>query len=98
MLAHEGHQGIVHTKQWLHDLYWWPRMDDLVAHVISSCQLCQLSDKTAKIYPAPLQPVPFPAEPWRKLSVDAVGPFELDIWDCYYALTLMDNHSNHGLK
>lgn len=26
-LAHESHQGIVHTKQHLREIYWWPKMD-----------------------------------------------------------------------
>nr|XP_055067975.1 uncharacterized protein K02A2.6-like [Misgurnus anguillicaudatus] len=93
MLAHEGHQGIVRTKQRLRDLYWWPRMDESVTCFISSCQLCQVSDKTAKLNSAPLQPVPFPAEPWRKVAMDVVGPFESATWDCRYALTLIDYHS-----
>ncbi len=92
-LAHEGHQGIVRTKQRLRDLYWWPRMDESVMRVISSCQLCQASDKTAKLHPAPLQPVPFPPEPWKKIAMDVVGPFESANWDCRYALTLVDYHS-----
>ncbi|XP_026202834.1 uncharacterized protein LOC113153427 [Anabas testudineus] len=27
-LAHEGHQGLVRTKQRLRELYWWPKMDN----------------------------------------------------------------------
>lgn len=92
MLAHEGHQGIVCTKQRLRDLYWWPWMDESVTRFISSCQLCQVSDKTAKLNSAPLQPVPFPAEPWRKVAMDVVGQFESATWDCRYALTLIDYH------
>lgn len=68
-------------------------MDESVMHFISSCHLCQASDKTAKVHSAPLQPVSFPAEPWRKLAMDVVGPFESASWDCRYALTLMDYHS-----
>lgn len=54
-LAHEGHQGVVRTKQRLCDVYW---------------------------------PVPFPSEPWEKLGIDVVGPFETATMDCHFAITL----------
>lgn len=40
-LAHEGHQGIVRTKQRLRELYWWPHMDKCVETLIGSCVPCQ---------------------------------------------------------
>lgn len=92
-LAHEGHQGIVRTKQRLRDLYWWPRMDEQVNQQVKVCQLCQSCDKTATPAAAPLQPVPFPSQPWEKLAVDIVGPMETAPWDCRYAITLTDYHS-----
>lgn len=36
-LAHQGHQGIVRTKQRLRDLYWWPGMDQSAQSSITSC-------------------------------------------------------------
>ncbi|KAI2660383.1 Transposon Ty3-G Gag-Pol polyprotein [Labeo rohita] len=75
-LAHEGHQGIVRTKQRLLELYWWPGIDCLVKEYIQACQLCLSSDKTANTSAAPLQPVPFPSTPWDKVAVDVVGPFD----------------------
>ena len=35
----------------------------------------------------------FPAEPWEKLGVDVVGPFESATPHCRYALTLTDYHT-----
>ncbi|KAL1270910.1 hypothetical protein QQF64_029926 [Cirrhinus molitorella] len=92
-LAHEGHQGIVRTKQHLRELYWWPGIDFLVKEHIQACQLCLSSDKTANTFAAPLQPVPFPSVPWDKVAIDVVGPFDTAVWDCRYALTLIDYHS-----
>lgn len=43
-LVHEGHQGIVCTKQIFRDLYWWPKMDALVQSVIATCLTFQLID------------------------------------------------------
>ena len=92
-LTHEGHQGIVRTKQRLRDLYWWPGMDEQVNQQVKGCQLCQSCDKTATPAAAPLQPVPFPSQPWEKLAMDIVGPMEVAPWDCKYAITLTDYHS-----
>ncbi|KAI2642379.1 Retrovirus-related Pol polyprotein from transposon opus [Labeo rohita] len=75
-LAHEGHQRLVRTKQRLRELYWWPRMDDLVHTVLSACMTCQASDKSAKTFPAPMQPVEFPKGPFEHVAIDIVGPFE----------------------
>ncbi|XDV39047.1 hypothetical protein PO909_008342 [Leuciscus waleckii] len=92
-LAHQGHQGIVRTKQRLRDLYWWPAMDHSAQSAISSCKLCQTHDKSAKTYTPPLQPMPLPSAPWEKVGLDIVGPFKLGTWDCRYALTLVDYYS-----
>ncbi|KAL1251129.1 hypothetical protein QQF64_018925 [Cirrhinus molitorella] len=92
-LAHEGHQGIVRTKQRLRDLYWWPHMDSQVQDCISACIPCQSNDKTAITHPAPLQPVPLPDGPWKKLGLDIVGPFETALPACRYAVTLTDYYS-----
>ncbi|XP_048853517.1 uncharacterized protein K02A2.6-like isoform X1 [Brienomyrus brachyistius] len=92
-LAHESHQGIVRTKQRLRDLYWWPKMDSQVQSCIASCILCQANDKTASTHPAPLQPVPLPDGPWKKLGLDIVGPFDTAVAACRYAITLTDYYS-----
>lgn len=86
-LAHEGHQGIVRTKQRLRELYWWPQMYKYVQTMIASCVSCQYNDKTA---PAPLTPVELPDGPWEKVAIDVTGPFGSATWDCRYAITLPD--------
>ncbi|XP_042071499.1 uncharacterized protein K02A2.6-like [Haplochromis burtoni] len=92
-LAHEGHQGIVRTKQRLRELYWWPCMDTQVHAILSSCSVCQLCDKTAKTAPTPLQPVQFPDGPFQHVAVDIVGPFDRGSQDCRFAITLVDYFS-----
>jgi len=57
-LAHEGHQGIVRTKQCIRELYWWPGIDCLVQEQIKNCEVCLASDKVTTVRAAPLQPVP----------------------------------------
>lgn len=92
-LAHESHQGVVCTKQRLQDLYWWPKMDSQVQSCIASCVLCQSNDKTASTHPTPLQPVPLPDGPWKKLGLDIVGPFDTAVPACRYAIILTDYYS-----
>lgn len=92
-LAHEGHQGLVRTKQRLRELYWWPRMDDLVHTILSACVTCQASDKSAKTFTAPMQPVEFPKGPFQHVAIDIVGPFEKGATDCKFAITLIDYFS-----
>lgn len=90
LLAHEGHQGLVHTKQWLRELYWWLRMDDLVNMILSACATCQASDKSAKACPLPMQPVEFPKGPFQHVALDIVGPFERGTNYCTFSITLID--------
>ncbi|XP_043239605.1 uncharacterized protein LOC122390579 [Amphibalanus amphitrite] len=45
-LAHEGHQGMVRTKQRLRDLYWWPGMDRAVEE--QSSGLVERANKSIK--------------------------------------------------
>lgn len=54
-LAHESHQGIVHTKQSLSEMYWWPKMDLQTETNIKHCSVCRQHDKTLDTHTAPLQ-------------------------------------------
>ena len=40
-IAHEGHQGIVKTKQLIREKVWFSGIDSLVTHIINQCVLCQ---------------------------------------------------------
>ena len=92
-LAHEGHQGIVRTKQRLRYLYWWSGMDQAVEEQVNGCQICSLADKTASPRHAPLQPVPFPGEPWSKLGLDFIGPMAGGRPGQRLAIVAIDYHS-----
>ncbi|CAI5683364.1 unnamed protein product [Oreochromis niloticus] len=92
-IAHETHQGIVRTKQRLRELYWWPKMDCHIETMIKNCATCRQNDKSTVTHDAPLQPIPFPAAAWEKVSVDIIGPFEIAPSDCRFAITLVDYFS-----
>jgi hypothetical protein len=71
-LAHEGHQGIVRTKQFLRATTWFPGMDKRVEKEIAHCMPCQITVKTPQ--QEPLKPTVLPGEPWDALATDLHGP------------------------
>lgn len=73
-IAHEGHLGLVKTKQLLRSKIWFPNIDALVEEKIKSCLSCQATG-TGGSQMAPLQMSPFPKAPWTMISVDFYGPF-----------------------
>ena len=91
-LAHEGHQGIVRSKQRARDIYWWPKMDVDIEKVVRSCQVCADLDKSARTRSTPLHPVPPPETAWEKVGVDFIGPMEAPRQH-RYAVVLIDYYS-----
>jgi len=57
-VAHEGHQGLLKTKQLLCEKMWFPKSDD---HKIDTCVACQAN--IGNSHPDPLQMSPLPPEP-----------------------------------
>ena len=72
-LAHEGHQGIVRTKQRLRSKVWWPGMEEETEAIVKQCHVCQLVTPGEK--PAPMARTPLPDGPWQDLAIDLCGPF-----------------------
>ena len=72
-LAHEGHQGIVKTKQLLREKVWFPKIDQEVESLLAGCVACQACGPETR--PDPLQMSPLPPEPWHTVHIDFCGPF-----------------------
>jgi len=72
-LAHEGHQGIVRTKQLLRQKVWWPGMDTEAETLIKACIPCQSTMPPPS--PEPLHPSTMPSKPWQSIHIDLCGPF-----------------------
>ncbi|CAM1332867.1 Uncharacterised protein r2_g4210 [Pycnogonum litorale] len=71
-LAHEGHQGIVKTKNRLRSKVWWPRIDKDAERFCKNCYGCQLvSDGPV---PEPMARVVPPSGPWQDCAADLLGP------------------------
>jgi len=67
-LAHEGHLGIVRTKEMLRRKVWFPNMSSLIESSIKSCYACQVA--TIEKRRSPLSMSKLPEEPWSELSMD----------------------------
>ena len=71
-IAHEGHQGLVRTKQLLRAHVWFPGMDSQCDMFVSTCIACQ--SNTPQTHREPLKMTELPGGPWDKVSVDFCGP------------------------
>ena len=81
-IAHQGHQGVVKTKQLLRTKAWWPKIDQHVKSLIKNCLACQ---SVAPFNPTtPLCETEMPSKPWSSLHMDLCGPFPvLVVIDAY---------------
>ena len=71
-LAHEGHQGITKTKEYLRTRVWFPGLDKVVeAHIqhYHPCQVVNVSPERE-----PLRRTPMPSGPWKDVAVDFWDP------------------------
>ena len=72
-LAHEGHQGIVKTKELLRSKVWFPQMNDIAETAGRRCFACQCTQNN-KPHLEPMQMSDMPGGAWRNLSMDFLGP------------------------
>ena len=70
-LAHEGHLGIVGTKQKLRSKVWWPGMEKDAEKHCKTCYGCQLVSRPSP--PEPIRSTALPTGPWRDLAIDFSG-------------------------
>ena len=71
-LAHEGHLGVVGTKQNLRTKVWWPGMDKAAERHCRACHGCQLVARPDP--PEPIRSTSLPDGPWQDVAVDLMGP------------------------
>ena len=89
-IAHQSHQGIVKTKQFIREKVWFPNIDKLVEETVKSCIPCQASHNQ-KTERDPIISTPLPDEPWQSVSVDFTGPFPSG----EYLLVMIDDYSRY---
>ena len=88
-VTHEGHRGILKTKQLLRSAVWFPGMDRITEDVVRSCLPCQAA--TQQKPKEPLQMTELPERPWQKISLDFRGPYTSG----EYCLIVVDDYSRY---
>ena len=96
-LAHEGHLGIVGTKQALRSKVWWPGIDRAVETYCRSCHGCQLVARPDA--PEPIRSTTLPVGPWIDVGVDLLGPLPsghsilvvVDYYSRYYEYSVLQS-------
>ena len=96
-LAHEGHLGIVGTKQSLRSKVWWPGIDKAVETYCRSCHGCQLVARPDA--PEPIRSTTLPVGPWIDVGVDLLGPLPsghsilvvVDYYSRYYEYSILQS-------
>ena len=87
-----GHMGVARTKERVLSNFFWPSVVKDVKLYCKTCELCQKMTSKGRTPKAPLQKVPIVTEPFRKISIDLVGPL-IPVTDNgnRYILTIIDN-------
>ena len=90
-IAHEGHQGIVKTKQLLREKVWFPNIDKQVEQYVKACIACNAN--VDRNVPEPLQMSQLPIQPWTEVSMDFCGPFPSGD----YLMIVIDDYSRYPI-
>lgn len=90
-IAHEGHQGIVKTKQLLREKVYFPGIDKLVEQTCKGCIPCLAS--TDRNIVEPLRMSEIPEDALDLVSLDFCGPFP----DGKYLLIYLDEYSRYPI-
>ena len=88
-----GHGGIFKTTERLKADFWWPRMDSDIADHVSRCTTCQATTNKGELLSGPLQPLPQPTGPNRRVHADLFGPLKSSTAGNRYVLVLTDAFS-----
>ena len=92
-MAHQGHHGIVWTKQVCRASVWWLKIDADVEHFIKRCEACLLSGKSTTLPQPPQQITDTPTNPWKSLQRDICGEFKAAPHHQRFLIVLIDKFS-----
>ena len=92
-MAHEGHQGIVRTKQRCRNTVWWPAINRHIETFLRDCEGCAVCEKSIKPTQPPLQPIPWPEKPWQHIQIDIFGEVQAAPLSQRFLVVVHDVHS-----
>ena len=90
-----GHKGIMKTYDKLAHEYYWRNMQSNVRHFVRGCPDCQTQKLVRVKTRLPMLIADTPSKPFRKISMDSVGPKEPTEAGNQYILTVQDNFSKY---
>ena len=70
---HHEHPGMTRMKAIARSYFWWPKLDQAIEELVSSCD--RFGSVKSAPSKAPLHPWVWPERPWQRLHVDFAGPF-----------------------
>ncbi|XP_063635189.1 uncharacterized protein K02A2.6-like [Cydia splendana] len=71
---HSSHQGMVKMKSVARSFVWWPNIDSDIEAMSRNCAICAVEACAPPRVKS--QPWPYYSEPWSRLHVDFLGPYE----------------------
>ena len=94
-LGHEGHLGIVGTKQWLRTKGLMARVDKEAECFCKQWHRCQIVSRPDP--PEPVRSTPLPVGPWQNVALDFLGPLlsghsalvVVDYYSRFFKMTIM---------
>ena len=88
-----GHGGVFKTTERIKAEFWWPSMAlDIETHV-RDCSTCLRATNKGLPAPPPLQPLPEPAGPNRRIHADLFGPLKDSVRKNNFVLVITDAFS-----
>ena len=85
-----GHMGTSKTLSRIGTHFYWPGLAFDIRKYRATCPQCQLVARKLKSNRAPLSPVAFVTEPFRKIAIDIVGELPRSSTGYKYILTIVD--------
>ena len=86
-----GHGGIARTYTVLRQRYFWRKMAEDCENYVKSCRKCSQRKGAREKHRAPLCPMPITEGPFRRWSVDCIGPLTETVNGNRYIVLLMDS-------
>ena len=91
-----GHAGRSSTYDRLSRWYYWPRMTDMVARFVRSCDICKRSKSYREGKQGLLKPLPIPDRYWTDISIDFITPLPISLrheWKYQHIMVVVDRLS-----
>lgn len=91
LLPTSGHAGINRMTNNIKKYYYWKGLDNDVKSYVSKCKHCQMNKFTNKYVKEPMVITSTANSSFEIISLDLIGPLEIDSFNYKYALTLQCN-------